>query len=144
MSSPHTDHSSTYVYRFVQCLCKVFMEYSCEEDLVSLLARVTQQLKTYCTSRGEKQVTTARPSSPTSPPLPQVNETLLRGVSRRLYFNPGLVATPALSLGLDRREQSAMEVSTESLEVQDQEQDPLEGIWSGLATDSRLLCSKTG
>jgi len=106
------------------------MEYSCEEDLVSLLARVTQQLKTYCTSRGEKQV----------------NETLLRGVSRRLYFNPGLVATPALSLGLDRREQSAMEVSTESLEVQEQEQeqDPLEGIWSGLATDSRLLCSKTG
>ena len=42
--------------RFVQCLCKVFMKHSCEEDLVSLLARVTQQLKTYCTSRGEKQV----------------------------------------------------------------------------------------
>ena len=42
--------------RFVQCLCKVFMKHSCDEDLVTLLSRVTQQLKTYCTSRGEKQV----------------------------------------------------------------------------------------
>ena len=40
----------------MQCLCKVFMKHSCDEDLVTLLSRVTQQLKTYCTSRGEKQV----------------------------------------------------------------------------------------
>ena len=32
------------------------MKHSCDEDLVTLLSRVTQQLKTYCTSRGEKQV----------------------------------------------------------------------------------------
>ena len=100
----------------MQCLCKVFMEYSCEEDLVSLLARVTQQLKTYCTSRGEKQVLTARPSSPPGPPLPQVNETLLRGVSRRLYFNPGLVATPALSLGGCRRGTASKQKRTTSKE----------------------------
>lgn len=68
-----------------------------------------------------------------------MNETLLRGVTRRLYFNPGLVATPALSLQLERQE-DMMEVSSGSLE----EQDPLEGIWTGLATDSRPLCLQTG
>lgn len=60
---------------FIQCLCKVFMKYSCEEDLVTLLQRVTQELKVYCTTKGEKQI----------------NETLLRGVSRKLFFNPGLL-----------------------------------------------------
>ena len=112
----------------MQCLCKVFMKYSCEEDLVSLLARVTQQLKTYCTSRGEKQV----------------NETLLRGVTRRLFFNPGLVAAPTMSINLELvKDDNVMEISTESL---DQMADPLEDIWSGagLATDSRTLCSQMG
>jgi len=111
---------------FVQCLCKVFMKHSCEEDLVSLLARVTQQLKTYCTSRGEKQV----------------NETLLRGVTRRLFFNPGLVASPTLAINLELvKEDNVMEISTESFES-----DPLDDIWSGtgLATDSRVLCSQIG
>jgi len=59
---------------FIQCLCKVFMKYSCEEDLVTLLQRVSQELKVYCTTKGEKQM----------------NETLLRGVCKKLYFNPGL------------------------------------------------------
>jgi len=61
---------------FIQCLCKVFMKYSCEEDLVTLLQRVSQELKVYCTTKGEKQI----------------NETLLRGVSKKLYFNPGLLS----------------------------------------------------
>lgn len=60
---------------FIQCLCKVFMRYSCEEDLVTLLQRVSQELKVYCTTKGEKQI----------------NETLLRGVSKKLFFNPGLL-----------------------------------------------------
>jgi len=59
---------------FVQSFCKVFMEYCHEEDLVTLLHRVSQQLKTYCTIKGEKQMC----------------ETLLRGVYRKIFFNPGL------------------------------------------------------
>ena len=50
------------------------MKYSCQEDLDTLLLRVTQELKAYCTTKGEKQI----------------NETLLRGVTRKLFFNPGL------------------------------------------------------
>ena len=50
------------------------MKYSCHEDLDTLLLRVTQELKAYCTTKGEKQI----------------NETLLRGVTRKLFFNPGL------------------------------------------------------
>ena len=72
----------------------------------------------------------------------QVNETLLRGVTRRLFFNPGLVASPTLSINLELvKEDNVMEISTESFEV---ESDPLDDIWSGtgLATDSRLLCSQ--
>ena len=74
----------------------------------------------------------------------QVNETLLRGVTRRLFFNPGLVASPTLSINLELvKEDNVMEISTESFEV---ESDPLDDIWSGtgLATDSRLLCSQIG
>ena len=52
----------------------MFMKYSCEEDLATLLLRVTQELKQYGTTRGEKQI----------------NETLFRGVTRKLFFNPGL------------------------------------------------------
>merc|ERR1712107_18324 len=53
-------------------------------DLVTLLSRVTQQLKTYCTSRGEKQV----------------NETLLRGVtSPVLQPRPGRLTHPVHQLG---------------------------------------------
>lgn len=59
---------------FVQCLCRIFMKFSCSEDLETLLLRVTQELRAYCTTKGEKQI----------------NETLLRGVTRKLYFNPGL------------------------------------------------------
>jgi len=62
---------------FVQCLCRVFMMYSCTEDLETLLLRVTQELRAYCTNKGEKQI----------------NETLLRGVTKKLYFNPGLATT---------------------------------------------------
>ena len=50
------------------------MMFSCDEDLETLLLRVTQELRAYCTNKGEKQI----------------NETLLRGVTRKLYFNPGL------------------------------------------------------
>ena len=57
-------------------MLQVFMKYSCEEDLVTLLQRVSQELKVYCTTKGEKQI----------------NETLLRGVSKKLYFNPGLLS----------------------------------------------------
>ena len=74
----------------------------------------------------------------------QVNETLLRGVTRRLFFNPGLVASPTLSINLELvKEDNVMEISTESFEV---ESDPLDDIWSGtgLATDSRVLCSQIG
>lgn len=60
---------------FIQCLCKVFMKHSCEDDLVTLLQRVSQELKLYCTTKGEKQM----------------NETLLRGVTKKLYFNPGIM-----------------------------------------------------
>ena len=121
------------------------MKHSCEEDLVSLLARVTQQLKTYCTSRGEKQVDIRIFKTKLHVKdnlLLQVNETLLRGVTRRLFFNPGLVASPTLSINLELvKEDDVMEISTESLEV---ESDPLDDIWSGtgLATDSRVLCSQ--
>ena len=72
----------------------------------------------------------------------QVNETLLRGVTRRLFFNPGLVASPTLSINLELvKEDNVMEISTESFES-----DPLDDIWSGtgLATDSRVLCSQIG
>ena len=41
---------------FVQCLCRVFMRHSCREDLDTLLLRVTQELRAYCTTKGEKQV----------------------------------------------------------------------------------------
>jgi hypothetical protein len=128
------------------------MQYSCSEDLVCLLSRVTQQLKTYCTSRGEKQVKSSLPSLPLNQWQPmatclklgpqQVNETLLRGVTRRLFFNPGLVATPALSLGPGAMagEDTHMEVSSSSLDLHD----PLDDIWTGLATDSRQLCAQTG
>ena len=50
------------------------MKFSCSEDLETLLLRVAQELRIYCTTKGEKQI----------------NETLLRGVTRKLYFNPGL------------------------------------------------------
>ena len=72
----------------------------------------------------------------------QVNETLLRGVTRRLFFNPGLVASPTLAINLELvKEDNVMEISTESFES-----DPLDDIWSGtgLATDSRVLCSQIG
>merc|ERR1711976_439247 len=59
---------------FVQCLCRVFMQFSCSENLDTLLLRVTQELRAYCTTRGEKQI----------------NETLLRGVTKKLFFNPGV------------------------------------------------------
>ena len=55
---------------FVQCLCRIFMKYSGAEDLDTLLLRVTQELKAYCTTKGEKQI----------------NETLLRGVTKKLFF----------------------------------------------------------
>ena len=57
------------------------MKYSCEEDLVTLLQRVSQELKVYCTTKGEKQM----------------NETLLRGVCKKLYFNPGLLSSHHLN-----------------------------------------------
>ena len=53
------------------------MTFSCTEDLETLLLRVTQELRAYCTNKGEKQI----------------NETLLRGVTKKLYFNPGLAST---------------------------------------------------
>ena len=53
------------------------MKFSGAEDLDTLLLRVTQELKAYCTTKGEKQI----------------NETLLRGVTRKLFFNPGLGLT---------------------------------------------------
>lgn len=59
---------------FVQSLCKVFMEFCHVEDLVTLMNRVSQQLSTYGTIKGEKQMC----------------ETLLRGVKKHIYFNPGL------------------------------------------------------
>jgi len=59
---------------FVQSFCKVFMEFCHQEDLVTLLHRVSQELKTYCTVKGEKQMC----------------ETLLRGVYKKVFFNPGL------------------------------------------------------
>ena len=59
----------------------------------------------------------------------QVNETLLRGVTRRLFFNPGLVASPTMSINLELvKEDNVMEISTESFEL---ESDPLDDIWSG-------------
>ena len=61
--------------------------------------------------------------------LLQVNETLLRGVTRRLFFNPGLVASPTMSINLELvKEDNVMEISTESFEL---ESDPLDDIWSG-------------
>ena len=53
------------------------MMFSCSEDLETLLLRVTQELRAYCTNKGEKQI----------------NETLLRGVTKKLYFNPGLASS---------------------------------------------------
>merc|ERR1711884_676738 len=61
---------------FVQCLCRIFMKYSGAEDLDTLLLRVTQELKAYCTTKGEKQI----------------NETLLRGATKKLFFNPGVTS----------------------------------------------------
>jgi len=59
---------------FIQCICKVFMEYVHLEDLVTLMQRVSQELSTYGTIKGEKQMC----------------ETLLRGVKKKVFFNPGL------------------------------------------------------
>jgi len=59
---------------FIQCVCKVFMEYVHVEDLVTLMQRVSQELSTYGTVKGEKQMC----------------ETLLRGVKKKVFFNPGL------------------------------------------------------
>ena len=101
------------------------MKYSASEDLDTLLLRVTQELKAYCTTRGEKQI----------------NETLLRGVTRKLYFNPGLnntpsqaaylstpqTSTPASSLSLNR--EATLEVTglTRATDMMF-----LDDVWSGL------------
>ena len=95
---------------FVQCLCRIFMMFSCTEDLETLLLRVTQELKAYCTTKGEKQI----------------NETLLRGVTKKLYFNPGLSSTrTSWSYQADNR--SAFLLSApEKISCMEQ-------VWSGLA-----------
>eukprot|EP00088_Acartia_fossae_P065231 TRINITY_DN8041_c0_g1_i1.p1 TRINITY_DN8041_c0_g1~~TRINITY_DN8041_c0_g1_i1.p1 ORF type:complete len:472 (+),score=102.62 TRINITY_DN8041_c0_g1_i1:123-1538(+) len=59
---------------FIQSICKIFMEHCHEEDLVTLMQRVSQELSTYGTVKGEKQMC----------------ETLLRGLKKKIYFNPGL------------------------------------------------------
>ena len=112
---------------FVQCLCRVFMKYSASEDLDTLLLRVTQELKAYCTTRGEKQI----------------NETLLRGVTRKLYFNPGLTnatnqasylttpvsPTPASASSVCLNREATLEVTglTRATDMMF-----LDDVWSGL------------
>ena len=91
---------------FVQCLCRIFMKFSCSEDLETLLLRVTQELRLYCTTRGEKQI----------------NETLLRGVTRKLYFNPGLPHSSSHSAYL-----------VTGPELRGGKMSCMEQVWSGLA-----------
>ena len=101
------------------------MKYSGSEDLDTLLLRVTQELKAYCTTKGEKQI----------------NETLLRGVTRKLFFNPGVglaspthltqysqpqpqwSAQPQMSASLTR--EAALEMTGD-----------LSMVWSGLGSGS--------
>ena len=100
------------------------MKYSATEDLDTLLLRVTQELKAYCTTRGEKQI----------------NETLLRGVTRKLYLNPGLnnatsqaayltpqSSSPASSVCLNR--EASLEVTGLSRAT---DMMFLDDVWSGL------------
>ena len=94
---------------FVQCLCRIFMMFSCTEDLETLLLRVTQELKAYCTTKGEKQI----------------NETLLRGVTKKLYFNPGLSSSSATSWSPYQANNTFLLSGPEKI--------CMEQVWSGLA-----------
>ena len=98
---------------FVQCLCRIFMMFSCSEDLETLLLRVTQELKAYCTNKGEKQI----------------NETLLRGVTRKLYFNPGLASSSRSS----RWSPYQANNTTTFLLPGPEKISYMEQVWSGLA-----------
>jgi len=110
---------------FVQCLCRVFMQYSCSEDLDTLLLRVTQELRAYCTTRGEKQI----------------NETLLRGVTKKLFFNPGVFLGqnrgPSHNhpLGLGHQSASHRSASLELTGVTNFERLHLDEVWSGIGIE---------
>merc|ERR1719189_2399212 len=99
---------------FVQCLCRIFMKYSGAEDLDTLLLRVTQELRAYCTTKGEKQI----------------NETLLRGVTRKLFFNPGLGLAPHLAAA----PAAGPHTQAARLEVTGAARLHLDEVWSGLGS----------
>ena len=105
---------------FVQCLCRIFMKYSGAEDLDTLLLRVTQELKAYCTTKGEKQI----------------NETLLRGVTKKLFFNPGVTSPHSHHTqysGQTQQPQWAMSASITREAALEMTGD-LSMVWSGLGS----------
>lgn len=103
---------------FVQCLCRIFMKYSGNEDLDTLLLRVTQELKAYCTTKGEKQI----------------NETLLRGVTRKLFFNPGVGLTSPAHLTQYSQPQQPLMSAPLTREAALEMTGDLSMVWSGLGS----------
>ena len=100
------------------------MQFSCSEDLDTLLLRVTQELKAYCTTKGEKQI----------------NETLLRGVTKKLYFNPGLShMSPGQSSNVVHNQHppsaSQRSAALEITGVAGMEKMRLDDVWSGIGVD---------
>ena len=101
------------------------MKYSCAEDLDTLLLRVTQELKVYCTTKGEKQI----------------NETLLRGVTRKLFFNPGLSSSSSHPHYLSQTQTSSSSVSREArlemtgLTRATNMMNMMDEVWSGIGVE---------
>lgn len=95
------------------------MKYSGNEDLDTLLLRVTQELKAYCTTKGEKQI----------------NETLLRGVTRKLFFNPGVgLTSPAPHLTQYSQPQQPLMSAPLTREAALEMTGDLSMVWSGLGS----------
>ena len=94
------------------------MKYSGNEDLDTLLLRVTQELKAYCTTKGEKQI----------------NETLLRGVTRKLFFNPGVGLTSPAHLTQYSQPQHPPMSAPLTREATLEMTGDLSMVWSGLGS----------
>ena len=70
VSNRDTLHGSWYI----QCLCTVFMEKSCEMELMEMLAEISQEMLKYESEFGTVQTSSYE----------------VRGCFNKLYFNPGL------------------------------------------------------
>ena len=99
---------------------QVFVEHAWHEDLTTLMQRVGQELKMICTSRGEKQSA----------------ECLLRGITKKIYFNPGLyqsdgtAAATQMAVALQRRQ------TCQKSNANSQPTMGLDDVWSAIGIDA--------